>query len=72
MSSVFVLDTMKRPLTPVHPGHARRLLKAGKAVVFRRHPFTIILKTMRQQQGAVLSHQADSTSSGEAIMVRLE
>ena len=41
---VFVLDTNKRPLDPVPPGQARRLLKQGKAAVFRRYPFTIILK----------------------------
>ena len=43
---VFVLDTEKRPLLPVHPGKARRLLNAGKAAVFRREPFTIILKVV--------------------------
>ncbi|GHO53730.1 RNA-guided endonuclease IscB [Ktedonobacter robiniae] len=43
MSNVFVLDTMKRPLAPVHPGRARLLLKAGKAAVYRTSPFTIIL-----------------------------
>ncbi|MEC4894699.1 MAG: RNA-guided endonuclease IscB [Oscillatoria sp. PMC 1051.18] len=41
---VFVLDTDKRPLDPVHPGTARHLLNAGEAAVFRRFPFTIILK----------------------------
>lgn len=41
---VFVLDTNKRQLDPVHPGEARRLLSGGKAAVFRRYPFTIILK----------------------------
>ncbi|NEQ78281.1 MAG: HNH endonuclease [Okeania sp. SIO2C9] len=40
---VFVLDTTKKPLNPVHPAQARRLLKQGKAAVFRRYPFTIIL-----------------------------
>ena len=44
MSKVFVLDTTKQPLTPVHPGRARLLLNAGKAAVFRTSPFTIILK----------------------------
>ena len=44
MSKVFVLDTQKRPLDPVHPGHARVLLKEGKAAIFRRYPFTIIRK----------------------------
>lgn len=41
---VFVVDTEKRPLDPVHPGQARRLLKAGVAAVYRRYPMTIILK----------------------------
>ena len=40
---VFVLDANKKPLTPCKPGMARSLLKAGKAKVFRRYPFTIIL-----------------------------
>ncbi len=44
MSKVFVLDTMQRPLNPVHPGRARILLSSGKAAVFRRYPFTIIRK----------------------------
>jgi 5-methylcytosine-specific restriction endonuclease McrA len=44
MSKVFVLDTTKRPLDPVHPGRARILLKEGKATIYRRFPFTLILK----------------------------
>lgn len=44
MSKVFVLDTKKRPLVPTHPARARQLLKKGKAAVYRRYPFTIILK----------------------------
>jgi hypothetical protein len=44
MSKVFVLDSHKQPLNPVHPGRARILLSAGKAAVYRRFPFTIILK----------------------------
>src|ERR1051326_5139290 len=44
MSKVFVLDTNKQPLNPVHPGRARLLLAAGKAAVFKRYPFTLILK----------------------------
>lgn len=44
MSKVFVLDALKQPLTPVHPGKARLLLTAGKAAIYRRYPFTIILK----------------------------
>ncbi|HZU01913.1 MAG TPA: RNA-guided endonuclease IscB [Ktedonobacteraceae bacterium] len=45
MSSVFVVDTNKQPLDPVHPARARLLLDQGQAAVFKRYPFTIILKT---------------------------
>ena len=41
---VFVLDTQKRPLNLIRPGMARKLLTTGKAAVFKRYPFTIILK----------------------------
>ncbi|HXZ04976.1 MAG TPA: RRXRR domain-containing protein, partial [Ktedonobacteraceae bacterium] len=30
MSKVFVLDTNKQPLNPLHPGRARLLLQQGK------------------------------------------
>lgn len=45
LSSVFVLDSQKQPLNPVHPGRARILLSSGKAAVYKHYPFTIILKT---------------------------
>ena len=41
---VFVLDTKHKPLTPCKPWLARKLLKVGKAKVFRLYPFTIILR----------------------------
>jgi 5-methylcytosine-specific restriction endonuclease McrA len=41
---VFVLDSSKKQLNPTHPARARKLLKQGKAAVFKRYPFTIILK----------------------------
>ena len=44
MSKVAVLDTEQKVLDPCHPAVARRLLKAGKAAVYKRYPFTIILK----------------------------
>ena len=44
MNRVFVLDTDKRPLEPCRPARARQMLDAGEAAVFRRFPFTIILK----------------------------
>lgn len=42
-NSVFVLDTNRNPLMPCQPARARRLLKNGRASVFRRYPFTIII-----------------------------
>jgi 5-methylcytosine-specific restriction endonuclease McrA len=38
------VDTEKRPLSPCQPARARWLLTARKAAVWRRYPFTIILK----------------------------
>lgn len=44
MSKIFVLDTNKRPLAPIHPAQARQLLRNKKAAIYRRFPFIIILK----------------------------
>ena len=44
MSKIAVLDTHKRILEPCHPAVARRLLREGQAAVYKRYPFTIILK----------------------------
>lgn len=41
---VFVLDSNKEPLNLTHPARARKLLKTGKAAVFKRYPFTIIAR----------------------------
>ncbi len=43
MSYVLVIDQDKHPLDPVHPGRARQLLSSGKAAVYRRYPFVLIL-----------------------------
>lgn len=47
MSRVFVLDSDKKPLTPCSRARARLLLSQGKAAVFRRYPFTIILNAAK-------------------------
>jgi hypothetical protein len=44
---ILVIDANKRPLTPIHPGFARRLLKEKKAAIYRKFPFTLILKESR-------------------------
>ena len=41
---VFVLDRNLKPLMPCHPARARRLLKGGLTAIYRRSPFTIVLK----------------------------
>lgn len=71
MSHVFVLDTNKQPLPPVHAGWARILLTRGKAAVFRRYPFTIILKEALpapQAQGLHLKIDPGSKVTGLAIV----
>jgi 5-methylcytosine-specific restriction endonuclease McrA len=40
---VFLIDANKTPMNPIHPAHARELLNAGKAAVFRRYPFVLIM-----------------------------
>jgi 5-methylcytosine-specific restriction endonuclease McrA len=52
MSKVLLLDMTKQPLDPVHPGRARLLLKEGKAAVYRRYPFTLILKRQVEADAA--------------------
>jgi 5-methylcytosine-specific restriction endonuclease McrA len=67
---VLVLDTQKRPLDPVHPGKARHLLNQGKAAVYRRYPFTIILKEAHPDvpvQGLELKLDPGSKVTGIAI-----
>ena len=49
---VFVLDTNKKKLDPVHPAETRVLLSEGKAAVYKQHPFTIILKHAVEEKNA--------------------
>ena len=44
MQRVLVLSRDRKPLMPCHPARARELLRKGRAAVYRRYPFTIILK----------------------------
>jgi 5-methylcytosine-specific restriction endonuclease McrA len=71
MSHVFVLDTEQRPLSPCHPARARKLLTEGKAAVFRRYPFTLILKrvvTDAQPDSLRLKIDPGSRTTGLAIV----
>jgi 5-methylcytosine-specific restriction endonuclease McrA len=68
---IFVVDTDKRPLDPIPPGQARRLLKLGQAAVYLRYPFTIILKyavSDPKVQPAQLKIDPGSRTTGLAII----
>lgn len=56
MQYVFVLDKNKQPLDPCHPARVRQLLKSGRATVFRRYPFTILLKNRGLDQSVTHAH----------------
>jgi 5-methylcytosine-specific restriction endonuclease McrA len=67
---VFVLDSHKRPLSPIRPGMARKLLTTGKAAVFKRYPFTIILKVeiTAPQEPITLKLDPGSQTTGIALV----
>ena len=67
---VFVLDTQRRPLNPIQPGMARKLLTTGKAAVFRSFPFTIILKktVTATIQSTTLKLDPGSKTTGIALL----
>jgi len=69
---VFVLDTHRQPLDPCHEARARELLNKGKAAVFRRYPFTIILKERMLALSVVHDHRLKldpgSKTTGIAIV----
>ena len=73
MSKVAVIDSQKNPLAPCHPAVARRLLKHGQAAIWRKYPFTIILKkavptTEIATETYTLSWDPGSKTSGLAIV----
>jgi len=67
---IFVLDTKSRPLSPCKPGVARSLLKAGKASVFRRFPFTIILNKEVNASPESLEIKLDPGSKTTGIAIK--
>jgi len=64
---VFVLDKNKKPLDPTHPAKARKLLKTGRAKVFRRYPFTIIIQDL---EGEYVGRVAVRTSGSFNIKTK--
>jgi 5-methylcytosine-specific restriction endonuclease McrA len=72
MQHVFVLSTDRQPLDPCHPARARQLLRAGKAAIWRRFPFTIILKERTAIESVTHAHMVKldpgSQTSGVAVV----
>ncbi|WP_415790677.1 RNA-guided endonuclease IscB, partial [Deinococcus saxicola] len=68
---VFVLNPDKSPLMPCTPKRARMLLTAGRAAVWRRYPFTIILKQVSGTQSQPLALKIDpgSKTTGMALVL---
>jgi 5-methylcytosine-specific restriction endonuclease McrA len=64
---VLVIDSNKKPCDPVKPGYARMLLKLGKAAVFRRYPFTLILKREVEKQSMDYELKLDPGSKQTGI-----
>lgn len=66
---VLVLDNQKQPLMPCRSARARQLLRDGKAAVFRRYPFTIILKDRAggDTQPVSLNVDPGSNTTGVAL-----
>ncbi|KLU61458.1 CRISPR-associated endonuclease Cas9 [Peptococcaceae bacterium CEB3] len=69
---VLVLDTNKKPLSPCHPAIARKLLKQGRAAIFRRFPFMIILKEAKSDArpiGLRLKIDPGAKTTGFALLL---
>ena len=64
---VLVLDNQKQPLMPCCPARARQLLRDGKAAVFRRYPFTIVLKGRQGGEIQPVSLNVDPGSKNTGI-----
>ncbi|MDZ8264521.1 RNA-guided endonuclease IscB [Nostoc sp. ChiQUE01b] len=54
---VFVLDQNLQPLDPCHPARARELLKKGRAKVYRRYPFTIVMQDRVEENSTTHPHR---------------
>lgn len=57
LGRVFVLSSDHQPLDPCHPARARQLLRSGRAAIFRRYPFTIILRDRTAAGSATHGHR---------------
>ena len=74
MQRALVLSSNRIPLMPCHPARARQLLKVGRAAVYRRYPFTIILKDREHGdvQPVELKIDPGSRTTGLAVAAQFE
>jgi hypothetical protein len=74
MQHVLVMDKNKMPLMPCHPARARELLRKGKAAVYKRCPFRIILKEKSGSDVQDLQLKLDpgSKTTGIALMAECQ
>lgn len=70
MNRVFVLTNTKQPLMPCSPARARKLLKKGRAAVYRFAPFTIILKDRAEGEVQPVEVKVDPGSKTTASLTR--
>lgn len=74
MQRVFVLDSNRKPLMPCAPARARQLLDRGRAAVYRRVPFTLILRVRAGGDVQPVALQVDpgSRTTGLALVADFE
>lgn len=72
MQRVFVLNPDRSPLMPCTAKRARKMLEGGKAAVFRRYPFTIILKSESPRRSQPLALKIDPGSKVTGLALVLE
>lgn len=72
-NKVLVLDTNRKPLMPCYPARAKKLLASGRASVFRRYPFTIILHDRKVENSVLqpmeIKIDQGSKTTGVALVV---
>ncbi|MDQ3232019.1 MAG: RNA-guided endonuclease IscB [Pseudobdellovibrionaceae bacterium] len=74
MQRVLVLSNSKKSLMPCHPARAKELLKKKRAAVYRRFPFTIILKDRAEGDVQPIELKVDpgSRTTGIALVGELK
>lgn len=71
----FVIDYNKSPQPPINAGKTDELLKCGKAAIFKRFPFTIILKNVIERVNFpkfILKIDPGSKTTGLSIVEKID